>query len=48
MGDAPLPGIAAEDIGKSAPGVFARGDGLVGRTVGVAGDHLTARRWLRP
>lgn len=41
MGDRPLPGIAAEDIGRCAHGVFTRGPEFVGRTVGVAGEHLT-------
>ncbi len=36
-----LPGIAAEDIGKCAYGVFQRGAELAGKTVGVAGEHLT-------
>lgn len=41
MGNAKLPGIAAEDIGRCAYGVFKRRDGYVGRRVGVAGEHLT-------
>jgi uncharacterized protein YbjT (DUF2867 family) len=41
MGDAKLPGIAAEDIGRCAYGIFKRGDDYVGKTVGVAGEHLT-------
>jgi len=41
MGNAKLPGIAAEDIGKCAYGIFRRGTGLVGKTVGIAGEHLT-------
>src|SRR5262249_48741842 len=41
MADRPLPGIAAEDIGKCAFGIFRRGDALVGKTVGVAGEFLT-------
>ncbi|MFZ0428315.1 MAG: NmrA/HSCARG family protein [Acidobacteriota bacterium] len=41
MGDRKLPGIAAEDIGKCAYGVFRKGADLVGRTVGIAGEHLT-------
>jgi len=41
MGDRKLPGIAAEDIGRCAYGVFRRGPELVGRSVGVAGEHLT-------
>jgi len=41
MGDKPLPGIAAEDIGKCCYGIFRRGAELLGKTVGVAGEHLT-------
>lgn len=41
MGKARLPGIAAEDIGACAYGIFKQGGRLVGRTVGIAGDHLT-------
>lgn len=40
MGDEPLAGIAAEDIGRCALGVFRRGDEYHGRSVGLAGDHL--------
>jgi uncharacterized protein YbjT (DUF2867 family) len=41
MGDRKLPGIAAEDIGRCAYGIFKRGPELVGRTIGVAGEHPT-------
>jgi uncharacterized protein YbjT (DUF2867 family) len=41
MGDAKLPGIAAEDIGRAAYEIFQRGNELVGKTVGIAGEHLT-------
>jgi uncharacterized protein YbjT (DUF2867 family) len=41
MGDKKLPGIAAEDIGRCAYGIFKRGAELVGKTVGIAGEHLT-------
>jgi uncharacterized protein YbjT (DUF2867 family) len=41
MGDKKLPGIAAEDIGKCAFGVFKRGAEFKGKTVGIAGDHRT-------
>ena len=41
MGDRKLPGIAAEDIGGCAYGIFKAGDTYIGRTVGVAGEHLT-------
>jgi uncharacterized protein YbjT (DUF2867 family) len=41
MGDRKLPGIAAEDIGRCAYGVFKRGPELIGRTVGISGGHLS-------
>jgi len=41
MGDAKLPGIAAADIGRCAFGILARGDELVGKSVGIAGEHLS-------
>jgi uncharacterized protein YbjT (DUF2867 family) len=40
MGNAKLPGIAVEDIGRCACGIFARPE-LAGRSVGIAGEHLT-------
>jgi uncharacterized protein YbjT (DUF2867 family) len=40
MGDKKLPGIAADDIGKCALGIFKRPD-LIGKTVGIAGGHQT-------
>jgi uncharacterized protein YbjT (DUF2867 family) len=40
MGDKKLPGIAAEDIGGCAYGVLQKPD-FIGKTVGVAGGHLT-------
>lgn len=39
LGEAKLPGIASEDIGRCAYGIFQQE--LVDRTVGVAGGHLT-------
>jgi uncharacterized protein YbjT (DUF2867 family) len=41
LGNMKLPGIAAEDIGHCAFGVFLRGQEMIGRTVGIAGEHLT-------
>jgi uncharacterized protein YbjT (DUF2867 family) len=41
MGDKKLPGIAVEDIGKCAYGIFKRGPEFIGKTVGIAGEHLT-------
>lgn len=40
MGDRKLAMIAAEDIGKCAYGIFKRGEELIGKTVGIAGDYL--------
>ena len=41
MGDKKLAGIAAEDIGKCALGIFKNGKKYIGKTIGIAGDHLT-------
>jgi len=41
MGNSRLAGIAAEDIGKVAYGIFKAGRQYVGRTVGIAGENLT-------
>jgi len=38
---AKLPGIAAEDIGKCAYGVFRRGKSTVGQRIGIAGEILS-------
>jgi uncharacterized protein YbjT (DUF2867 family) len=43
MGDKKLPGIAVEDIGKCAYGIFKAGDHYIGKTVGIAGGHLTGK-----
>ena len=41
MADRRLPGIAAEDVGRCAYGIFARGSELAGKSIGIAGEHLT-------
>ena len=41
MGNKKLPGIVAEDIGKCAYGIFKKGAEFIGKTVGIAGEHLT-------
>ncbi len=41
MDDVKLPMVAVEDIGKCAYGIFKRGKKYIGKTVGVAGEHLT-------
>jgi uncharacterized protein YbjT (DUF2867 family) len=44
MGDKKLPGIAVDDIGKCALGLFKKGREYLGKTVGVAGEHLTGQQ----
>lgn len=41
IGERKFPSMAAEDIGRCAYGVFRRGAELIGKNVGVAGEHLT-------
>src|SRR5258706_3434845 len=41
FGGAKLPGIAREDIGKCACGIFKRGAGVAGQRFGVAGEALS-------
>jgi uncharacterized protein YbjT (DUF2867 family) len=41
IGDSKMAGIASEDIGKCAYGIFKKGKELVGRKVGIAGEQLT-------
>jgi uncharacterized protein YbjT (DUF2867 family) len=41
LGGAKLPGIAAEDIGRCAHGIFRRGPGAVGQRFGVCGEILS-------
>jgi len=41
MGDKKLSGIAADDIGSCAYGIFKKGQEMVGKTIGIAGEHLT-------
>jgi uncharacterized protein YbjT (DUF2867 family) len=41
MDDKKLPGIAVEDIGKCAYAIFKRGREFIGKTVAIAGEHLT-------
>ena len=41
LGDKKMPTIATEDIGKCAYAIFKRGREFIGKTVGIAGEHLT-------
>ena len=39
--DKMLPGIAAEDIGKCAYGIFKKGNESIGKTIAISGENLT-------
>jgi len=41
LGDKKFPGIASDDIGACAHGIFKAGDAYIGTRVGIAGEHLT-------
>jgi uncharacterized protein YbjT (DUF2867 family) len=41
MGNAKLAGIAKDDIGKAAYGIFRAGQHYIGKTVAIAGEHLS-------
>jgi uncharacterized protein YbjT (DUF2867 family) len=41
IGDAKMPSIAAEDIGRAAYGIFKRGKEMIGKRIGIAGDHVS-------
>jgi uncharacterized protein YbjT (DUF2867 family) len=43
MGDKRLSSIAVEDIGKAAYGIFKGGSKYIGKTVGIAGGHLSGK-----
>jgi len=41
LGDSRLASMAAEDIGKTAYAIFRAGDEYIGKTVSIAGEHVT-------
>ena len=41
IGNKKLASISSEDIGKTAYAIFEAGDEMIGKTVGIAGGHLT-------
>jgi len=43
MDDKKLAAIAADDIGKCAYGIFKKGNKLIGKTIGVAGEKLSGQ-----
>jgi uncharacterized protein YbjT (DUF2867 family) len=44
IGERKLAGIAAEDIGKSAYGIFKNGSEFIGKTVAITGGNLTGKQ----
>lgn len=44
LDDKKMAGIAAEDIGKCAYGIFKRGNEMAGKTIGIAGEHLSGEQ----
>ncbi|GAA5168497.1 MULTISPECIES: NmrA/HSCARG family protein [Amycolatopsis] len=44
MGDSTMALVAAEDIGRTALGIFRAGGRFIGRTVGLAGTHATGEQ----
>src|SRR5258708_17937493 len=44
LGERKLPGIAAEDIGRCAYGIFKQRPELIGKTLGIPGAHLTGKQ----
>ena len=47
LDDKPLSSIAVEDIGKCAYAIFKRGKEFIGKTVAIAGQHLTGQEMAR-
>jgi len=45
LGSAKMPSIAVEDIGRFAYAIFQGRERFVGKTVGVAGDHLSGQEF---
>jgi hypothetical protein len=37
-----IPWVGVEDIGRAAREIFLRGDAMIGESIGLAGEHLTA------
>ncbi len=44
LGDKKMPGIASEDIGKCAYGIFKKEKEYIGKSVGIAGEHLSGEQ----
>lgn len=47
LNDAKLPGIASEDIGKCALGIFNNPEEYIGKTIGIAGEFLSGHEMAK-
>lgn len=47
LGDKKMAGVAAQDIGRVAYGIFKHGPKLAGQRIGVAGEHLSGSEMAR-
>ena len=47
LGNKKLASISSEDIGKTAYAIFEAGDEMIGKTVGIAGGHLTGAQMAK-
>lgn len=47
LDDKKMAGMAAEDIGKCAYGIFKKGSELIGKTIGIAGEHLSGEEMAK-
>jgi uncharacterized protein YbjT (DUF2867 family) len=45
LADKKMPSIAVEDIGKCALAIFKNGNKYIGKTVGIAGEHVTGKQF---
>ncbi len=41
MGDKKMAGISSDDIGKCAYGIFKKGESLIGKRIGISGEHIS-------
>jgi uncharacterized protein YbjT (DUF2867 family) len=47
LGEAKLPGIASEDIGKCALGIFSNPNEYIGKTLGIAGEFVSGNEMAK-
>jgi uncharacterized protein YbjT (DUF2867 family) len=47
LDDKKMAGIASEDIGKCAYGIFKKGKELIGKSIGIAGEQLTGQEMAK-